>query len=60
MVKILSIGGKIEKVYQEIYQFSCEINIPETLINKVVKTSSDVKFTVTMASKKKALKKFVA
>ena len=30
-----------------------------TLMNKVVRTSMAVRFTVTMASKKKGLKKFV-
>ena len=34
-------------------------SIPDTLINKVVSTSKAVKFTVTTASKKKALKKLV-
>ena len=32
----------------------------ETLINKVVRTRRDVRFTVTIASKKKSLKKLVA
>ena len=32
----------------------------ETLMNKVVKTNCDVRLTVTTASKKKGLKKFVA
>ena len=32
----------------------------ETLINKVVRTRRAVRFTVTTASKKKGLKKFVA
>ena len=32
----------------------------ETLMNKVVRTRRDVRFTVTIASKKKSLKKLVA
>ena len=34
--------------------------LPETLINRVVRTSKEVKLTVTTASKKNGLKKLVA
>ena len=44
-----------------VYNFVGEkYTLPDTLINKVVRTSREVRLTVTTASKKKGLKKLVA
>ena len=55
-------GMAWEKISQTSTNLTYEVvgRVFETLINKVVKTRRAVKLTVTIASKKKSLKKFVA